>query len=638
MKRFEYLSIRVMALLAAALCIHLFLIAVLLFLAFMGHAPFWPAILSLVLLLGLLWWFGAMILKPYLHMERTMRLFLDGYTTADLTHLCQTAPTPMVYQMLAHMMKIMDSSELLKLNKRQAQYLALQNQINPHFLYNTLESIRSEALIAGLTGVADMTEALAAFFRYTISKVENLVSVEEELENCQTYFRIQQYRFGSRLDLTIECDPEEREEIYGCRLPKLTMQPILENSIIHGTECKIGTGHLTIHLERSGKRLLIRISDDGVGMDEEVLSRMNERLGRSGQAFASQGSEMKRFEYLSIRVMALLAAALCIHLFLIAVLLFLAFMGHAPFWPAILSLVLLLGLLWWFGAMILKPYLHMERTMRLFLDGYTTADLTHLCQTAPTPMVYQMLAHMMKIMDSSELLKLNKRQAQYLALQNQINPHFLYNTLESIRSEALIAGLTGVADMTEALAAFFRYTISKVENLVSVEEELENCQTYFRIQQYRFGSRLDLTIECDPEEREEIYGCRLPKLTMQPILENSIIHGTECKIGTGHLTIHLERSGKRLLIRISDDGVGMDEEVLSRMNERLGRSGQAFASQGSETRGGIALVNVNNRIHLLFGEEYGLHVFSMPGVGTDVEINLPAIANDRELKNKEALK
>lgn len=75
----------------------------------------------------------------------------------------------------------MQSQEMLNLNKRQAQYLALQNQINPHFLYNTLESIRSEALIAGLVSVADMTEALATFFRYTISKVENLVSVEEEL-------------------------------------------------------------------------------------------------------------------------------------------------------------------------------------------------------------------------------------------------------------------------------------------------------------------------------------------------------------------------------------------------------------------------------------------------------------------------
>lgn len=341
--------------------------------------------------------------------------------------------------------------------------------------------------------------------------------------------------------------------------------------------------------------------------------------------------------YLSVRVALLLGAALLLILFLIAVCLIQALGGEAFVWPAVAAAVLLAVLLWAFSALIFKPYLRLERTMRLFLEGYTTADLTDLCQAAPTPMVYQMLEHVMKIMDSSELLKLNKRQAQYMALQNQINPHFLYNTLESIRSEALIAGLTSVADMTEALATFFRYTISKVENLVSVEEELENCRTYFRIQQYRFGSRLSMSIECDPEDKEEIYGCRLPKLTMQPILENSIIHGTECKIGTGHLTIHLERSGKRLLIRISDDGVGMDEEALSRMNERLGKSGQAFASQGTETRGGIALVNVNNRIHLLFGEEYGLHVFSMPGVGTDVEINLPAIANDRELKNKEAL-
>ena len=334
--------------------------------------------------------------------------------------------------------------------------------------------------------------------------------------------------------------------------------------------------------------------------------------------------EQNRFRYLSVRVMALLIAALCLTLFLTGVCLVQAFRGNAPLWPGVMGAALLLICIWVFSKWILRPYLRLERTMHLFLEGYTTTDLTDLCQLVPTPMVYRMLEHMMKIMDSSELLKLNKRQAQYLALQNQINPHFLYNILESIRSEAL--------------ATFFRYTISKVENLVSVEEELENCRTYFRIQQYRFGSRLSLSIECDPEDREEIYGCRLPKLTMQPILENSIIHGTECKIGTGHLSIHLERSGQRLLIRISDDGVGMDEEVLSRMDDRLGKSGQAFASQGSETRGGIALINVNNRIHLLFGEEYGLHVFSMPGVGTDVEINLPAITNDRDLKNKEALK
>lgn len=341
--------------------------------------------------------------------------------------------------------------------------------------------------------------------------------------------------------------------------------------------------------------------------------------------------------YLFCRMQAVTAALFILSAVILGASFFSGLSEGRTAWLWTAGFLVLAGLGWINYIWVIRPYRRMEKTMRLFLDGYIT-ELSELQGAGMTPAEAMLVERLGEMLDSGKLLKLNKRQAQYLALQNQINPHFLYNTLESIRSEALIAGLTGVADMTEALAAFFRYTISKVENLVSVEEELENCQTYFRIQQYRFGSRLDLTIECDPEEREEIYGCRLPKLTMQPILENSIIHGTECKIGTGHLTIHLERSGKRLLIRISDDGVGMDEEVLSRMNERLGRSGQAFASQGSETRGGIALVNVNNRIHLLFGEEYGLHVFSMPGVGTDVEINMPAIANDRELKNKEALK
>ena len=237
-----------------------------------------------------------------------------------------------------------------------------------------------------------------------------------------------------------------------------------------------------------------------------------------------------------------------------------------------------------------------------------------------------------KILKSPKLMDLNKRQAQYLALQNQINPHFLYNTLESIRGEALIAGLDGVADMTEALAKFFRYTITKVENLVSVEEELDNCETYFMIQKYRFGDRLQLHIECDSEDWEEVMNAKIPKLTLQPILENSIIHGTELKIGTGNLRIHFERTKERLLIRISDDGVGMDEDTLAKLNRKLGRDGNSMAYQTGEAGGGIALVNVNSRIHLLFGEEYGMHVYSVPQKGTDVEISLPISANGAEYR------
>ena len=295
------------------------------------------------------------------------------------------------------------------------------------------------------------------------------------------------------------------------------------------------------------------------------------------------------------------------------------------------------ALLWAAVLWILRPFCRLERNTRLFLEGCSSDNW----DIFPSPGGRQMQERLREMLDSSELLKLNKRQAQYLALQNQINPHFLYNTLESIRSEALTAGLTALADMTEALASFFRYTISKVENLVSVEEELQNCETYFKIQRYRFAERLQLTIQCDSGDREEIYNCRLPKLTMQPILENSIIHGTECKIGTGHLKIHLERTARLLLIRISDDGVGMDEQTLARMNGQLQKSARTVAAQEAQdakARGGIALCNVNNRIHLLFGEEYGLRVFSVPGVGTDVEILLPAITSDRDVPNKEALR
>lgn len=278
---------------------------------------------------------------------------------------------------------------------------------------------------------------------------------------------------------------------------------------------------------------------------------------------------------------------------------------------------------------IYLPYRKSEKLMNRLLDGYElSTDMPLL-----TPTGELQIARINEIFRSPEMMEMNKRQAQYLALQNQINPHFLYNTLESIRSEAMIAQLDSVADMTEALAIFFRYTISKVENLVSVEEELENCRTYFRIQKYRFGDRINLHVKYDPDEWQEISHYRMPKLTLQPILENSIIHGTELKLGTGNLEIQFECTAKRLIIRVSDDGVGMDEQALLKLNSKL-RNSSSENYQKQNAKGGIALVNVNNRIHLLFGEEYGMHVYSVAGVGTDVEISLPTIINDREVKSR----
>ena len=331
-----------------------------------------------------------------------------------------------------------------------------------------------------------------------------------------------------------------------------------------------------------------------------------------------------RWKYISFRI-TIFFISLCA----------LVLVGSLSVVPPAASIIGLIILLIAVLLFVVRPYIKTREMTRLFLEGYVLSakEISEICRVSTvTDLLFKQLR---EVLSPTQLFNMNKRQAQYLALQNQINPHFLYNTLESIRSEAMLGGLIEVADMTESLATFFRYTIAKVENLVSVEEELQNCETYFSIQQYRFGDRLKLEFDCAPEDRDEIYKCRIPKLTMQPILENCIIHGTEPKIGTGHLKIHLEQTEKRLLIRISDDGVGMSEETLEMINGKLGKGSIRIAEQ--ETRGGVALVNVDNRIRLLFGDEYGLHVYSIPGVGTDVEISLPLIVSDRDARNSEVI-
>lgn len=273
---------------------------------------------------------------------------------------------------------------------------------------------------------------------------------------------------------------------------------------------------------------------------------------------------------------------------------------------------------------IYKPHLETQKMLDLFLTGYTLNSVFEL-RYPYTPQMEQAIIKLKDFIDTNELLNASKRQAQYLALQNQINPHFLYNTLEGIRSEALSAGLESVAEMTEALARFFRYTISNLEHLVSLEDELSNVENYFIIQQYRFGSRLELSVEfIDPEDSLAILACKLPKLTLQPIVENAIIHGIERKVGIGRVRLKLEITGTLLLITISDNGMGMDEVRLQNLIEHLNTASVDYMKS---EKGGIAIVNVNRRIQLLFGEQYGMGIYSTQGVGTDVEITLPLISD-----------
>ena len=280
-----------------------------------------------------------------------------------------------------------------------------------------------------------------------------------------------------------------------------------------------------------------------------------------------------------------------------------------------------------FFRRILRPYLEMRKMYRLYADGYYTERLFDY-EIQVDREIEHAEKELMSRFDKGELLSLSKKQAEYLALQNQINPHFLYNTLEGIRSEAIMAGMDTVAEMTEALATFFRYTISKVDHLVSLEDELANIENYYVIQQYRFGSKLSLSIEYEDDDEMESLSCMIPKLTLQPIVENSIYHGLEEKVGKGRLVIRIARLGERLLITISDDGVGMEPEKLEELNRKMSKAPMDDVQVQGEKQGGIAVVNVNNRIKLLFGEEYGLYFYSTQGIGTDVEITLPVLTEN----------
>ena len=234
------------------------------------------AISAAVLLIGL-YVFIKLVIHPFKELKKRYRLITDGYYNDTLFDY-EVQIDRDVEQAEKSILAQFDKGELLSLSKKQAEYLALQNQINPHFLYNTLEGIRSEAILAGMDSVAEMTEALATFFRYTISKVDHLVTLEDELANIENYYVIQQYRFGDRLSLSIEYEDDDEMESLVCMIPKLTLQPIVENSIYHGLEEKIGNGHLSIKISKTQQHLLIIVSDDGVGMEQEKLEELNRKM------------------------------------------------------------------------------------------------------------------------------------------------------------------------------------------------------------------------------------------------------------------------------------------------------------------------------------------------------------------------
>lgn len=224
--------------------------------------------------------------------------------------------------------------------------------------------------------------------------------------------------------------------------------------------------------------------------------------------------------------------------------------------------------------------------------------------------------------DREYSLAMLKKQAEIKALQNQINPHFLYNTLDCIRGMAIEQGADNIEEMTRALSGMFRYSISrKGKTKALMEEELANVNNYLRIQQYRFRNKINITETIDPAAKK----CCVPKLLIQPIVENAVFYGLEPKTGERNLNIEAYCTGKKLIVKVEDNGVGMSFDKLRTINDAM-CSGVSMGDNGRGTQLGI--VNVNERLRLLYGEEFGLRIFSRPKVGTTIEMVLPIIIEE----------
>ncbi len=212
-----------------------------------------------------------------------------------------------------------------------------------------------------------------------------------------------------------------------------------------------------------------------------------------------------------------------------------------------------------------------------------------------------------------------KQELEYRMLQNEVNPHFIYNTLNSIRWMATIQHAHGIAEMVTAFARLTKSISKGTEKLVPLQEELALLNDYFIIQQYRYGG--DLEIEVSRIEDERLcQDCMIPRFTLQPLVENAIFHGLEPKGGHGSvlLDISTDRDTGDVLLRLTDDGVGMPPEVVAHLLDE-----PTEEKEKAEKFRHVGLWNVNRRIQYSFGEAYGLTIESEEDVGTEITIRLP---------------
>lgn len=266
---------------------------------------------------------------------------------------------------------------------------------------------------------------------------------------------------------------------------------------------------------------------------------------------------------------------------------------------------------------VTEPLRNLEESIRYLEEGHLeeehiyiggSHEIRHLGQT-----ITLMVKRMKDLMDKMVREQEDKRKSELDALQSQINPHFLYNTLDSVVWMVECEQYREAISMVKALAKLFRISLSKGNSIITIEDELTHAQNYMSIQQVRYRNKFCVKIDVEPAIRD----CITIKLIVQPILENAIYHGMEFMDGEGEITVHGYEKDGDIYIEVSDNGMGIPEETI-----------ESLLTDKSRARGkgsGIGLWNVNQRIALYFKGDYGLSIKSELDEGTTVTIHLPKI-------------
>lgn len=270
------------------------------------------------------------------------------------------------------------------------------------------------------------------------------------------------------------------------------------------------------------------------------------------------------------------------------------------------------------SSRIANPIKSLENKVRKFEEGIRGIDFStsgsfevkHLGK-AINSMVGQMNLLMDNIVKEQEL----KRKSELDALQAQINPHFLYNTLDSIIWMIEGERYEGAITMVTALARFFRISLSKGKNVIRLKDELEHVRNYLTIQNIRYKNKFSYSINAT----DEVLNLACIKLVVQPLVENAIYHGMEYMDGDGEIDIKAYRLEDEAIIEVRDNGLGMTEDVVESLLEK-----PHIGGKGS----GVGLRNVNERIKIYFGPTYGLKIESEPDEGTSIKIHLPIVDYD----------